>query len=310
MTAAGVDIVDALRRLAADGTRSDRRLAGLVLGNMAHAARASIAELAQGAEVSDPTVTRFCRALGCEGIREFKFHLAQALAIGGPYLAAASAESAGAAATAADGSAAAVDIVCNGALGAIEAIRKSLSEGSEGGEAPVAEAGARLARASQVFAFGSGGSSSIAALELQHRLFRLGIPVTAYMDGEMQRMTASVADGGTVVVIFSISGHVRAEIEAADIARRYGAGVITVTQPGSALAARGVPAIPFTVNEDANLLKPSSSRYGLLVVVDLLAMETAKARGPRVLEGLRRIKQSLNILKVNDPSLQIGRAHV
>lgn len=304
MTAAGVDIVDALRRLAADGTRSDRRLAGLVLGNMAHAARASIAELAQGAEVSDPTVTRFCRALGCEGIREFKFHLAQALAIGGPYLAASSATAATAAAGD-DASAASVDIdiVCNGALGAIEAIRKSLGEG---GEAPVAEAGARLARASQVFAFGSGGSSSVAALELQHRLFRLGIPVTAYMDGEMQRMTASVADGGTVVVIFSISGHVRAEIEAADIARRYGAGVITVTQPGSALAARGAPAIPFTVNEDANLLKPSSSRYGLLVVVDLLAMETAKARGPRVLEGLRRIKQSLNILKVNDPSLPIG----
>ena len=300
MTAAGVDIVDALRRLAADGTRSDRRLAGLVLGNMAHAARASIAELAQGAEVSDPTVTRFCRALGCEGVREFKFHLAQALAIGGPYLAASDAT---AATAAADASAASVDIVCNGALIAIEAIRRSLGEGSE---APIAEAGARLARASQVFAFGSGGSSSIAALELQHRLFRLGIPVTAYMDGEMQRMTASVADAGTVVVIFSISGHVRAEIEAADIARRYGAGVITVTQPGSALAARGAPAIPFTVNEDANLLKPSSSRYGLLVVVDLLAMETAKARGPRVLEGLRRIKQSLNILKVNDPSLPIG----
>lgn len=292
MTTASLDIVDALRCLAADGTRSDRRLAGLVLCDMDHAARASIAELAEAAGVSDPTVTRFCRTLGCEGIREFKFHLAQALAIGGPYLAETPA--------AGGGGALSIDIVCNGALGAIEAMRRSLPE------APIVEAGGRLAEAAQVLAFGSGGSSSIAALELQHRLFRLGVPVTAYMDGEMQRMTASVADRDTVVVIFSISGQVRPEIEAADIARSYGAGVVVVTRPGSALASRGDPAIPFTVDEDANLLKPSSSRYGLLVVVDLLAMETAKARGPRVLEGLRRIKQSLNTLKVNDPRLPIG----
>lgn len=291
MTAAGSDIVDGLRRLAADGTRSDRRLAGLVLADMEHAARASIAELAQEASVSDPTVTRFCRALGYEGIRDFKFHLAQALAIGAPYLAAADGAEEGA------GS---IDIVCNGALGTIETMRKSLAEG------PIVEAGGRLAKAGQVFAFGSGGSSSIAALELQHRLFRLGIPVTAYMDGELQRMTASVAARDTAIVIFSISGHVRAEIEAADIARGYGAGVIVVTQPGSALAARGNPAILFTVSEDANLLKPSSSRYALLVIVDLLAMETARARGPGVLEGLRRIKQSLNTLKINDPRLPIG----
>lgn len=287
-----IDIVEALRQLADVGSKSDQRLALLVLADMAFASRASIVELADQAEVSGPTVTRFCRALGCDGIREFKFHLAQALAIGGAYLLGGNASR--------EAPRANLDLICDGALGAVERLRGSLDR-----ELFVAAA-QHLANARAVLAYGSGGSSSVAALELQHRLFRLGLPTTAYTDGELQRMTASVADKRTVVVAFSISGHARAVLEAVEIARGYGATTIVVTAPGSALATLGDLAITFRIPEDAELYKPSSSRYALLVMVDLLAMETALAMGAPVLERLRRIKQSLNTLKVNDPTLPIG----
>lgn len=52
-------------------------MADLVLGNVAFAVDASNAEIAKRAEVSEPTVTRFCRAIGCEGVRDFKLKLAQ-----------------------------------------------------------------------------------------------------------------------------------------------------------------------------------------------------------------------------------------
>ena len=286
-----IDIVEALRQLAENGSKSDQRLAQVVLADMSFASRASIMELAEQAEVSEPTVTRFCRTLRCDGIRDFKFHLAQALAIGGPYLIGGGNS---------DDQRPDLDLICDGALGAIERIRSGIDRQQ------LELAARRLSKATTVFAYGSGGSSSIAALETQHRLFRLGLPVTAYMDGELQCMTASVATKQTVIIAFSISGHAHAVLEAVEIGKSYGAFTIAITAPGSALAALGDIAITFKIPEDGNLFKPTSSRYALLILVDFLAMETARAMGPPVLEGLRRIKQSLNTFKINDPSLPIG----
>ncbi|WP_237151766.1 MurR/RpiR family transcriptional regulator [Oryzibacter oryziterrae] len=285
------DIVEALRQISESGSRSDQRLAGMVLSDIGFASRASIAELAERAEVSEPTVTRFCRTVGCDGIRDFKFHLAQALAIGGAYLT--------------DGKGdtddrTELDRICDSAMGAVERMRAGLVR------EPFALAAHRIAKASQVLVFGSGGSSTIAALETQHRLFRLGVQVNAYSDGQLQCMTASVADKKTVVVAFSLSGHAKSVIDAVEIARGYGAYTVAITAPGSRLAAAAEHAITFRIAEDLDLYKPSPSRYGLLVAVDYLAMLTAEAVGPAVLERLRRIKQSLNTYKVNDPSLPIG----
>jgi DNA-binding MurR/RpiR family transcriptional regulator len=285
-----IDIVAALRQLSETGSRSDQRLSQLVLADMTFASHAAIAELAEKAGVSEPTVTRFCRSLGCDGIRDFKFHLAQALAIGGTYLNGAPE----------DDTRPNLDRVCDGAVRAIDRMRAELDR------AQFAVAAKRLAKASSVLAFGSGGSSTVAALETQHRLFRLGLPVAAYTDGELQRMTASVANRSTVVVAYSISGHVQSVIDAVRIAREYGAFTIVVTAKGSQLARHGDVTITFKIPEDPDLYRPSSSRFALLIAVDLLAMETAQALGPAVFERLRRIKQSLNTLKINDPSLPIG----
>jgi DNA-binding MurR/RpiR family transcriptional regulator len=64
--------------------------------------------------------------------------------------------------------------------------------------------------------------------------------------------------------------------------------------------------IEFRPMEDGNLYKPTSSRFALLAIVDMLAMAVAESRGTKVMESLRRIKQSLNSLKVEDPGLPLG----
>jgi hypothetical protein len=38
----------------------------------------------------------------------------------------------------------------------------------------------------------------------------------------------------------------------------------------------------------------------------MLVTSVAETRGPKVLENLRRIKQSVNTLKVDDPRLPLG----
>jgi DNA-binding MurR/RpiR family transcriptional regulator len=288
-----VDIVMRLKLRAEEGTKSDRRVAGVILGDLDFASKGAIADIAARAGVSEPTVTRFCRSLGCEGVRDFKFRLAQALAVGGQYLSAEPLDRDARERRIADA-------IGGGAIAAVERVRDSVDMAS------VIDVGERIADARQVLVFGSGGTSSMLAVELQNRLFRLGIPVVAHVDGQLQRMSAAVAGPGFLTLGFSTSGYAQSVVDATVVARQYGAATVAVTQPGSALAAAAETVIGFTTLEDGNVYKPTSSRYALLAIADMVATATAETIGPKALEGLRRIKHSLNTLKVDDPRLPLG----
>jgi DNA-binding MurR/RpiR family transcriptional regulator len=287
------DIITRLRMWSEDGSKAERRLASLVLSDLAYVSKAPIADIATRAGVSEPTVTRFTRALGCEGIRDFKYHLAQALAVGGNYLNAAPLHRE-------EREERVLAAVCGNAVAAIELLRSSIDMDTVG---LIAD---QISSARSVLSYGSGGNSSIMSMELHNRLFRLGLSVIAHSDGQMQRMTASVATPATVVVAFSISGYSPSVVDSVRIARNYGAQTIAVTAPESPLAREAEILLPFTVPEADNLYKPNSARYAMMAVVDLIAMATAEAIGPSVLEGLRRIKHSLAAVNVSDPRLPLG----
>lgn len=63
-------------------TRCERRVADVVLANPGAALETATARLAEAAQVSQPQVIRFCRALGFGGVKEFKRALAESLAVG------------------------------------------------------------------------------------------------------------------------------------------------------------------------------------------------------------------------------------
>ncbi|TIS88045.1 MAG: MurR/RpiR family transcriptional regulator, partial [Mesorhizobium sp.] len=134
----------------------------------------------------------------------------------------------------------------------------------------------------------------------------LGLPVLAQIDVQLQRMYAAVATPDTTVVAFSVSGYARSVIEAVQVAQQYGAATVAVTAPDSALAKVADTVIHLQPLEDGNIYKPTSSRYALLAIVDMIVTSVAETRGPKVLENLRRIKQSVNTLKVDDPRLPLG----
>ncbi|MGV6904625.1 MULTISPECIES: MurR/RpiR family transcriptional regulator [unclassified Brucella] len=287
------DIITRLHVVAQEGSKSDRRLAGLVLADPHYASKAAISEIAARAGVSEPTVTRFCRALGCDGVRDFKFFLAQALAIGGQYLTAEI--------PARDVRESRIATAVTDA--AIAAIQRAGDGVDMGVLMKVAE---RLAAGGPVLCLGSGGMSSMLATEMENRLFRLGIPVNAQVDGQLQRMYAAVTTHETTVLAFSVSGFARSVVEAVLVARQYGAETVAITAAGSDLARAADMLIPFQPNEDGNIYKPTSARYGLLAILDMIATAAAEARGPKVLESLRRIKHSLNTLTIDDSRLPLG----
>lgn len=287
------DIITRLQMMAQDGTKSDRRLASMVLSEPDFVSKAAISEIAARAAISEPTVTRFCRSLGCEGLRDFKFYLAQAIAIGGQYL---SAEPPGSDVREQRIAAA----ITESAIAAIQRATGSLAMPK------LIEIAERIAVSGNILCVGSGGISSMMVTEMQNRLFRLGLSALAQVDGQLQRMYASVATPETTVVAFSVSGYARSTVEAVQVARQYGAVTVAVTPPESALAKAAETVIPFQAVEDGNIYKPTSSRYALLAILDIIATATAEARGSKALENLRRIKQSVNTLKVADPRLPLG----
>ncbi|MBZ9737671.1 MULTISPECIES: MurR/RpiR family transcriptional regulator [unclassified Mesorhizobium] len=287
------DIITRLQLMSQDGTKSDRRLASLVLSDLDFASKAAISEIAARVGVSEPTVTRFCRNLGCEGLRDFKFYLAQAIAIGGQYL---SPEPLSRDAR----EQRIASAITEAAIASIQRVSENLDMTT------LVDVAARLAGSGNVLCIGSGGISSMMATEMQNRLFRLGLPVLAQIDGQLQRMYAAVATPDTTVVAFSVSGYARSVIEAVQVAQQYGAATVAVTAPDSALAKAADTVIHLQPLEDGNIYKPTSSRYALLAIVDMIVTSVAETRGPKVLENLRRIKQSVNTLKVDDPRLPLG----
>ncbi|WP_224547244.1 MurR/RpiR family transcriptional regulator [Mesorhizobium sp. CA16] len=287
------DIITRLQLISQDGTKSDRRLAGLVLSDLDFASKAAISEIAARVGVSEPTVTRFCRNLGCEGLRDFKFYLAQAIAIGGQYL---SPEPLSRDAR----EQRIASAITEAAIAAIQRASENLDMTT------VMDVAARIASSGNVLCIGSGGISSMMATEMQNRLFRLGLSALAQTDGQLQRMYAAVATPETTMLAFSVSGYARSVIEAVEVAQQYGAATVAITAPDSALAKVADTVILLQSVEDGNIYKPTSSRYALLAILDMIATTVAEARGPKVLENLRRIKQSVNTLKVDDPRLPLG----
>ncbi len=62
-------------------SKSEKKVAIAVLKNPDLVVSGNITALAKAAQVSEPTVVRFCRTLGYDGWHEFKLKLAQTLAL-------------------------------------------------------------------------------------------------------------------------------------------------------------------------------------------------------------------------------------
>ncbi len=78
-----LDILSQIKDSYSELRPAERRVADVVLADVTFSVDASNAEIAKRAEVSEPTVTRFCRAIGCDGVRDFKLKLAQSVVVGG-----------------------------------------------------------------------------------------------------------------------------------------------------------------------------------------------------------------------------------
>jgi RpiR family carbohydrate utilization transcriptional regulator len=258
--------------------KSERKVAEAILKDPTAATRYSIAALARAADVSEPTVNRFCRGFSATGFPDFKIRLAQSIATGTPYV--------GQNVEADDTVAEFADKIMLSTIASLDKARQSLDPKA------LATVIDYLIQAKQINFFGMGGSASV-ALDAQHKFFRFNIPVMSYDDALMQRMVAAGAQVGDVIVLISYTGRTKETVEIAQVARENGATVIGITNPDSPLAECCTAVLGVTAPEDTEVYMPMSSRIIHLTVIDILATGVTLKRGKDFLSHLKKIKESL-----------------
>ena len=275
------DILSRIKDSYAELRPAERRVADVVLADVTFCVGASNTEIARRADVSEPTVTRFCRAIGCEGVRDFKLKLAQSVVVGRLYL------SAGQPIVPTDNGSPLWNTVFGEARSALNAVERQLDPRE------VVKAAELIASAHQVAVFGLGGSSAALAQETQYRLFRYGVVVSAHSDPYIMRMTASTLKPNDLVIAISATGRTREVIDAVALARQYRAKTICITAPETELTRVCDVRLAVDIPEYPDTMKPTASRFAFLAIIDLVSVAAGYKLGASALENLRRIKYNV-----------------
>lgn len=258
--------------------RSEQKVAAVVLADPVAAMDFSMAGLADAAGVSEPTVMRFCAAVGFDGFRSFKIALAQTVAIGLPVSHSAIAE--------ADTTGELTEKIFDHTISSLDRARRRL-------DVSAVEAAVRLLEDARELLFVGFGASGIIAQDAQQKFPLFGVPCAAPVDFHQQFIAATMGGPGTVTVAISETGATAETIRVAEAARLAGGRVVTVTGDDGALAALADVDIRISTFEDTDFFTPSVSRLAGLVVIDVLATAVALRRpAPRRLQ-VQRMKERL-----------------
>jgi RpiR family carbohydrate utilization transcriptional regulator len=265
---------------------AEQRVAKLVLADARSFASLPVGELAERAHVSKPTVVRFCRSVGYDGLADFKLKLAGTVNEGVPFVH-----------RAVDEDDKPGDIVVKVIDNAVAALLAYRNQAASGAFERAIDALAQAGRSGRRIEFYGVGNSGIVAQDAQHKFFRLGVIAAAVSDGHVQVMSATMLQPGDCVVIISNSGRSRDLLDAADIARRKGATAIVITASGSPLAhaASGAQQILLAADhpEDYDRYSPMVSRLLHLVIIDILTTGVALRLGEGLRPMLAEIKRNL-----------------
>jgi RpiR family carbohydrate utilization transcriptional regulator len=254
---------------------AEQRVGKLCLADPRAFAKLPVSELADRAHVSKPTVVRFCRSVGYDGLSDFKLKLAGTVNEGVPFIH-----------RSVDADDKTGDVMVKVIDNTVAAFLKYRNEASSVAIEKAVDAIVNAYEAGRHIQFFGVGNSGIVAQDAQHKFFRLGINTTAYSDGHMQVMSASILRPGDCVVVISNSGRTRDLMDACDIARKNGATTITITASGSPLASAGNIHLSADHPEGFDKYSPMVSRLLHLMMIDILATCVALRIGSNKLQPL------------------------
>jgi len=270
----GSAILSQIQRARDSLSPAERRVADHVLAHPRSALSDPIAEIAKAAQVSQPTVIRFCRTLGCEGLSDFKLRLASGLSGTVPLTH-----------TQVTGSDSVLELgvkVLGNTASAILQVRDQLNRDN-------LVRAIELLAAAQRIEFFAVGHYGVVADDAQFKFLRFGLPSASFTDPRLQVLAANVLKPSDVAVIISSSGRIDDLLVVADLARQRGAAVVAITASHSPLAKKADVALLVDHVEDVATQVPMVSRILHLLVIDILAVGVAMRLGG---EGVAALPQT------------------
>ncbi|KAA0588357.1 SIS domain-containing protein (plasmid) [Azospirillum oryzae] len=282
------DILDEVRRLRGELKRSEGQIADLVLSDPRRVLDLNVTSLAQAAEVSEATVVRFCRSVGCGGFPDFKLRLAESQARdalrgevrgGTPYVSQDVAPD--------DDVGTLARKIFSSSAAALTSASATLDDGA------LERAITLLADAPRVLCVGTGGSSALAQ-DAAHKLLRFGADAQPCADPVLARMLLVNMAAGGVLLALSNTGRSGTINELAAAARAQGTAVVAITAPRSPLAAMASVVIASLPVEDTEMYTPMASRLVHLTLIDVLSTGVALRLGDPAVRQLAKVKAAIN----------------
>ena len=268
-----------------DLRKSEKKVASFAMEHSNELSQLKMAEAAEAIGVSEPSINRFCKALGFSGFSEFKNTLARQLAADDYFEVYEINDD--------DSIFDLTEKVFETTISEILNIQSQLSQDL------LEEAIEALANAKRVEFYAFGGSVPV-AMDAQHKFFRLKIPSSCISDPHIQFMSANSLNKNDVVVAISHSGTTAALVESIKTVKKSGVTVIGIMPKGSPVSK--ICDIPLEVNagsDSARISKPLTSRLGYMAIIDVLTIGVAQLK-PEAQDHLYNILVSQESLKIKD----------
>jgi glucokinase len=250
-------LMERVQHLQHELSPAEQRVANLVIEHPRKVLSEPIAEIARLADVSQPTVIRFCRSLGFSGLADFKLKFAGSLTGTIPVR--------HSQVRVTDSTHDLSAKVIDNTVSAILKFRDQLDVNS------IDRAIEILRRANKV-EFYAMGNARVVALDGQHKFFRFRIPTSSYGDSHLFTLAADLLKPGDVVIAISTAGQLPELLAAVDRARAAGADVIAITTSKSALAKKATVCLAVDHSEDSTSFLSMISRILQLLLIDIMAV--------------------------------------
>ena len=257
--------------------KAERKIADWIDGNPGKIISMSIVELAEQCSCSEATIVRFSKKLGLSGYQGLKIALA-------------SEGNSSSINTNISENDSAYDIynkVCNDIYCSLEMTKKSLDPNA------LESAAEKICNAEKIIILGLGNSASV-AMDMSHKLLRVGLNAVAYSDNHMQVIAASHLTENDLAIAISHSGSSKDIVDALKIAKAHGATTISITNEGKSPIDKETDILLCTSSSETkyNILA-LNSRIVQLAIIDSLYYYVAVKNSPIVLDSINQTEMSL-----------------
>jgi DNA-binding MurR/RpiR family transcriptional regulator len=254
------NILDSITELYHSLTRSEKKLADYIFSNPTDTQYLSISTLAEYSEVSEATITRFCRKLGLSGYNDFKLAIAKSDRLSDMGEPANTSHPI----TSDDSLRSIFQKLYASNVSALNETYEFLSEKD------IQKAVDLLADADRVYCFGHGGSS-VMAMEAWARFSTASSNFIHIADSHMQMMTVAQSTPQDVILFFSYSGSTRDMEDLLTTARANHTPVILITHfPRSQAAVLSDVVLLCGYNESPLQSGSIAAKIGQMFLIDCL----------------------------------------